>query len=205
MNPVFSRSLPNSASSSRSCIRLTLVNIRRIYYINAQLSTNNKDLFVNNSKLTTAEKKLLLKLARETINDYVRKGTIPQKEITAESLLTQQGCFVSIKIGGMLRGCIGNFTSDKPLFQLVKEMAVSTATRDPRFYPLKTDDLEDYVLEISVLSPCIRLPLLKKSRSGRMGYTWRRIFHAESCSRKWQSNTVGTGILFSSRPPLRLD
>jgi hypothetical protein len=65
----------------------------------------------------------------------------------------ESGCFVTIKQHGHLRGCIGNFVSDKPLYRLVQEMAVSAATRDPRFYPMKQQDLSGFDLEISVLSP----------------------------------------------------
>jgi AmmeMemoRadiSam system protein A len=108
-------------------------------------------------KLTSKEKKLLLELAREAITCAVRTGRLPAREVTAPPLLAQQGCFVTVKKQGALRGCIGNFKSDKPLFQLVQEMAISAATRDPRFYPMKEEDLESFELEISVLSPLSRV------------------------------------------------
>jgi AmmeMemoRadiSam system protein A len=60
---------------------------------------------------------------------------------------------VTIKQSGQLRGCIGNFVSDKPLWRLVQEMAISAATQDPRFYPMKPEDLDSFELDISVLSP----------------------------------------------------
>ncbi len=79
---------------------------------------------MNNSKLSAAEKKALLKIARDTINEFITDGKISRLEISDKGLLTQAGCFVSIKAKGTLRGCIGNFISDKPLFQLVQEMAI---------------------------------------------------------------------------------
>ena len=106
-----------------------------------------------NETLNSTDKKLLLKLAREAITSAVKTGKLKIQEVTAAHLLTPQGCFVTIKKLGALRGCIGNFTSDKPLYLLVQEMAASAATRDPRFYPMKEEDLLHFDLEISVLSP----------------------------------------------------
>lgn len=103
--------------------------------------------------LNSTDRKLLLKLAREAITSSVTTGKAKIQEVTAPHLLAPQGCFVTIKQRGSLRGCIGNFTTDKPLYLLVQEMAASAATRDPRFYPMKEEDLVEFDLEISVLSP----------------------------------------------------
>jgi AmmeMemoRadiSam system protein A len=119
--------------------------------------------------LSAKEKQQLLKIARESIVSYVKDGTIPHEEISNKNLLEKQGCFVSIKVNGMLRGCIGNFISDKPLFQLVQEMAVSAATRDPRFYPMKKIDLEEFDLEISVLSPLKKITSIEEIKVGVHG------------------------------------
>lgn len=104
-------------------------------------------------KLTAEDKKLLLELAREAVITTITGAKVQQREVRSGILTEKRGCFVCVKKSSMLRGCIGNFTSDKPLYQLVQEMAVSAATRDPRFYPMKEGDLEDFDLEISVLSP----------------------------------------------------
>ena len=110
-----------------------------------------------NQTLSSKNRGLLLDLARKAITAAVRTGKLPSCEVTEAQLLGQQGCFVTIKQKGALRGCIGNFTSEKPLYQLVQEMAVSAATRDPRFYPMKEEDLEGFELEISVLSPLTKI------------------------------------------------
>jgi len=112
--------------------------------------------------LSSKEKQLLLKIAREAIVTFVQEGVIPQRELTSVNLLVKQGCFVSIKINGLLRGCIGNFISDKPLYQLVKEMAISAATQDPRFYPMKKSELENFDVEISVLSPLSKIASIEE-------------------------------------------
>ena len=103
--------------------------------------------------LTKKEQRDLLKIARETIASYVSSGSIPAVETASRGLNLESGCFVTIKHQGQLRGCIGNFVSDQPLYRLVQEMAVFAATRDPRFYPMKQQDLDAFDLEISVLSP----------------------------------------------------
>jgi len=103
--------------------------------------------------LTKKEQRDLLKIARETITSYVSSASIPTVATASRGLNLESGCFVTIKQHGQLRGCIGNFVSDQPLYRLVQEMAVSAATRDPRFYPMKPPDLDAFELEISVLSP----------------------------------------------------
>lgn len=124
---------------------------------------------MNDHKLSAAEKATLLKIARDSINQYVNDGKMPKVEVSGKSLHVQAGCFVSIKANGTLRGCIGNFISDKPLFQLVQEMAVSAATRDPRFYPMKEADLASYDLEISVLSPLQKITSVEEIEVGKHG------------------------------------
>lgn len=104
-------------------------------------------------KLTQPEQKLLLSLAREAIIGYVLEGKIPDSEVHVPALQSLDGCFVTIKKNGVLRGCIGSLVSDKPLYKLVRMMAIAAATNDPRFYPMRAADLDDFSIEISVLSP----------------------------------------------------
>jgi len=120
-------------------------------------------------KLTRTEQKKLLALAREAINEYVRHGKYSIQEESDPALQSRQGCFVSIKINNTLRGCIGSFTSDKPLYKLVQEMAIAAATRDPRFYPMKPEDLNDYSLEISVLGPLNKITAPEEITVGTHG------------------------------------
>ncbi len=119
--------------------------------------------------LTASEQKELLKIARETIVSYVTSGKVPAVATISDGLNLESGCFVTIKQKGELRGCIGNFVSDKPLHKLVQEMAVSAATRDPRFYPMKTQDLEDFELDISVLSPLEKASSVEEIQVGTHG------------------------------------
>jgi AmmeMemoRadiSam system protein A len=119
--------------------------------------------------LTKKERKELLKIARETIAGYVTNGKVPVVVSASPGLNLHSGCFVTVKQKGELRGCIGNFVSDQPLYLLVQEMAISAATRDPRFYPMKAHDLADFTLDISVLSPLEKAASVEEIRVGIHG------------------------------------
>ena len=97
---------------------------------------------------------ILLNVARGAVRDAVngQSPTVPSSD--EAELVATCGCFVTLKNDGRLRGCIGQFISDKPLIELVSEMAVSSATRDPRFItdPITPAELELLDIEISVLS-----------------------------------------------------
>ena len=74
---------------------------------------------------------------------------IPDIPIARES----RGAFVSLhEDGGDLRGCIGHVASDRPLGEVIRQIAVSAAQSDPRFPPVAPEELPDLRLEISVLS-----------------------------------------------------
>lgn len=105
------------------------------------------------NQFTEMQKKQLLSLARETIKEYLATGKRKEFHTDDKALLQKAGAFVTLKKRGELRGCIGYIISDMPLYQTVIDTAISAATRDPRFLPLETDELNQVVLEISVLSP----------------------------------------------------
>jgi AmmeMemoRadiSam system protein A len=62
------------------------------------------------------------------------------------------GAFVSLHRRGELRGCIGTFSRDRPLHRVVREMAVAAAFEDPRFLPVRGDEVDSIDIEISLLS-----------------------------------------------------
>ncbi|HID96792.1 MAG TPA: AmmeMemoRadiSam system protein A [Thermodesulfobacteriaceae bacterium] len=103
--------------------------------------------------LTEQERRFLLNLAGSAIESELegRPFTLPM--VTNSRLLEHQGAFVTIHIRGRLRGCIGTFTADKPLYETIADMALSAAFRDPRFPPLTPSEFKDIDIEISVLSP----------------------------------------------------
>jgi AmmeMemoRadiSam system protein A len=120
-------------------------------------------------ELNAHEKQVLLAIARQAIIQSVRTGG-EYIEPREEKILNQRnGCFVTIKQQGQLRGCIGNFQSELPLFREVARMALASATRDPRFYPMKEADLDSFTVEISVLSPLRKVDSIDEIEVGRHG------------------------------------
>ena len=109
--------------------------------------------------MNEAQKKILLKAARDTVETVITAGGPIQRPTSDDPELNVHcGCFVTLKNQGQLRGCIGQFTSEIPLIELVVEMAKASATGDPRFLadPITTNELEQLDIEISVLSPLQR-------------------------------------------------
>ena len=105
--------------------------------------------------MNDTQKQILLKTACDTVEAVLAGGSVPKPESDDPELNAPCGCFVTLKNRGQLRGCIGQFTSDGPLIELVVEMAKASATGDPRFFadPITADELEQLDVEISVLSP----------------------------------------------------
>lgn len=103
--------------------------------------------------LTETQKKILLDIARKTIDSYVRYRKVPEFPITDKRLLVNGATFVTIKDrAGNLRGCIGNIYPHMPLYESVIRNAISASTADPRFPPMRPEELDGIQVEISVLS-----------------------------------------------------
>ena len=104
------------------------------------------------------QKRTLFKIAKDTVEAVVSRKPVPAPESDDPELNASCGCFVTLKNRGRLRGCIGKFVSDRPLIELVAEMAKASATSDPRFFadPVTPRELNQLDVEISVLSPLKR-------------------------------------------------
>jgi len=81
----------------------------------------------------------------------------------------KRGAFVTLEIGGQLRGCIGQIRARLPLSDTIAEMAVAAAFEDPRFPALSEVEFEHVDIEISVLSPLVRVHDIKEIEVGRDG------------------------------------
>lgn len=119
--------------------------------------------------LSETRRKELLELARAAITDYLKTGRLPDYATDDPALARRSGAFVTLKEGGELRGCIGRMQAEAPLYQVVREMAVAAATSDPRFPPMRVDELSQVSIEISVLSPMRRLADVQQIEVGTHG------------------------------------
>ncbi|MBN1688371.1 MAG: AmmeMemoRadiSam system protein B [Candidatus Omnitrophica bacterium] len=104
------------------------------------------------SLLTKDQQKELLKIARKTIETYVKTGKVLDVKTLDPVLQEEKAAFVTLKERGRLRGCIGHTLPVEPLYLSVRNNAISAASRDPRFRPVGENELGDIDLEISVLS-----------------------------------------------------
>jgi AmmeMemoRadiSam system protein A len=121
--------------------------------------------------LTPEQRTLLLQIARESIAAALERRAADLDRGALDPELTRpSGAFVSLHTAdGDLRGCIGSIEAVAPLCEAVSSNAVYAATRDPRFYPLRREELADVVLEISVMSPIERVSSIQEIEVGRDG------------------------------------
>ena len=106
------------------------------------------------AQLGAEDGKILVDLAARTVAEVVEQGTQPAIDVTEmpEGLTQRRACFVTLTKGGELRGCIGSIFPGEPLCQAVIERARSAATEDPRFPPVKPEELDELKIEVSVLT-----------------------------------------------------
>ncbi len=106
------------------------------------------------SLLSELEERHLLQLARAALDCGIRgSGTGRQPHAAHDGALSEpRGAFVSLHKRARLRGCVGYIEPVTPLYKTVEDCALAAALRDPRFDPVRADELTELRLEISVLS-----------------------------------------------------
>lgn len=127
--------------------------------------------------LSPAARGRLLGIAREALTEVVNRRPLPGDPVADPELQGHQGAFVTLKRGEDLRGCIGQFTAEVPLYRTVREMALAAALRDPRFPPVRPEEVAGLTIEISVLSPMRRVSdPMKEVELGKHGIYIKRGF-----------------------------
>lgn len=128
-------------------------------------------------ELSDSARNTLLSIARAAIRAEIN-GTLLRHDDYEPVLQTRAGVFVSLHIGGELRGCIGTLQSPHPLYRATEDAARSAATRDPRFPPLSAAEIDRIHLEISVLSPFEIVRDVREVVPGTHGLLVRRGFYS---------------------------
>lgn len=106
--------------------------------------------------LSDAAGTALLHIARQSLTRAV--GGEPESDApelppdVRQELQRPCGAFVTLNKDGDLRGCIGLIISDRPVAEVVREMAVAAALEDPRFPAVRASELPSIEIEISVLT-----------------------------------------------------
>jgi uncharacterized protein (TIGR00296 family) len=105
--------------------------------------------------ISNLEGEQLVKLARKAVQKYL--GESVDIDIDSLERFSQKtGIFVtltSVRSKEQLRGCIGFPLPEKKLYQSVIEAAIAAATQDPRFIPVKKEELASIIFEVSILTP----------------------------------------------------
>jgi AmmeMemoRadiSam system protein A len=109
-------------------------------------------------------KKILLDIAKEAIKVKFKNTTINKEELIKKypELKEEGAVFVTLKEKGNLRGCIGSIIAHRPLIDDLIHNAQSAAFKDPRFIPLREEELNDIEIEVSLLTPYKELPYKDK-------------------------------------------
>lgn len=107
--------------------------------------------------LTEADKRGLLRLARSTIEFYLKNRRAPRPEELGVEITPGMkrimGAFVTLHKRGELRGCIGEIQPRRELYRAVLDQAINAAVHDTRFYPVSAQELPELDIEISALHP----------------------------------------------------
>ena len=127
-------------------------------------------------ELQPEDKRALLIFAREAITRCLTTQTLPLARDFSPLLLRQsRGVFVTIRHReGTLRGCIGNLVPNMPLAKLVGTMSLQSGLKDPRFSPVRIDELKNLSFEISVLTPMKQVSGYEDIEIGRDGVVLRK-------------------------------
>ena len=106
-----------------------------------------------------------------------KKYIIDEKKIT-DALKKPLGAFVTLKINGVLRGCIGRFVSTDPLYDIVRVSALSSAFEDPRFPALSKSEYDKVDVEITVLGPMKKINNISEIKLGKHGIYIKKDFRS---------------------------
>jgi hypothetical protein len=108
----------------------------------------------NIDKISPEEGYSLVKAARKIVTEFLKNGIrIKLEEKFQDKFSFHSGVFVTLNDSYGLRGCIGFPLPDKKLHNALEDAAIAAATEDPRFNPVKLEELETITFEVTVLTP----------------------------------------------------
>lgn len=127
-------------------------------------------------ELTKQERATLLMIARKTIEQWLEHANLYHVNplSCSDNLKLDCGAFVTLHKNKQLRGCIGRFITNDPLYVTIQQMALSAAFHDHRFLPVINNELPDIDIEISVLTPLQRIDSIDDFILGKHGIYIRR-------------------------------
>ena len=103
--------------------------------------------------LSESDRSRALQLARQAVTEAVSCRKLPEEIPNDGVFAERRGVFVTLHVSGRLQGCIGVVEPYEPLGEAIVRCAASAALEDPRFAPMRADQLAPLTIEISLLSP----------------------------------------------------
>ena len=135
------------------------------------------------TQLSDSDGIFLVKTARMAVTEFLSNGKRMKLESEREKKFSfNSGVFVTLNNTDGLRGCIGFPMPDKKLSHGIIDAAIAAATEDPRFSPVKINEMSDIMFEVTVLTPPVEITVtdpmeyLEKIKVGRDGLIIRNSF-----------------------------
>jgi len=119
--------------------------------------------------LSSTTKQALIQIARQTLEHFVKTGEVRSAKPEDPALCQPGACFVTLRIKGELRGCVGMLIPERSLYEEVVRMTKAACSEDFRFGPLRPEELRDVSIEISVVSPLEKVRSWSEIQAGRHG------------------------------------
>ncbi|MFA5817666.1 MAG: AmmeMemoRadiSam system protein B [Bacteroidales bacterium] len=157
-----------------------VVGYHAIAMIEKKQKEESKNEAGNEFSFTEEEKTQLFAIARNSIRSMLydnKRIGIDEKTIPSK-FKKPMGAFVTLKINGTLKGCIGRFISSDSLYDVVQASALSSAFEDPRFSPLTKEEFEKTYIEITVLGPLKKINSISEIVLGKHGIYIKKDFRS---------------------------
>jgi AmmeMemoRadiSam system protein B/AmmeMemoRadiSam system protein A len=163
--------LPYSNSGDISGMKEKVVGYGAVVFSHDEAKKTERGGILNDINFSREEKRQLFRIARESILAALKKETPPVFKITESNLQLKRGVFITLTNRGKLRGCIGNFAQDFPVYEIVSKMAVAASTQDYRFMynPVTIQEMEEIEIKISILSELKKISSVEEIEVGKHG------------------------------------
>ncbi len=147
-------------------------------FVMAEVVNKTETNQADDDKLSDTEKAKLLEIARKTLVSLFEKdgkGAPGEADINfSDKFRVKRGAFVTLKIGGNLRGCIGYIFPREPLVRTIINNTTNSALHDRRFRPVQKSEIKDIDIEISALSQIKEIAGYEEFENGKHGIIIRK-------------------------------
>ena len=146
------------------------------------------------ARLGPDDRAALLGVARAALREHLHGAAAPALPCVG-ALAEARGAFVTLTVRARLRGCVGTFAATEPLAATVARLAVSAATEDPRFPPLRAEELDEIEVHVSILDPprlMTGISDLQIGRDGvlvRLGWSRGTLLPRVAVEQRWDAET----------------